>query len=148
MLNFILTLGLVAFLVDTPQGEQVKYLTPIKEEQLLAPQTPINPIKKINVEASYYTAMCSEGCTGVTATGTNVRNTVFKRGLRVIAVDPNVIPLGTVVTVKTPYSTFEAIADDTGGAIRGNKIDILVASQRQAIQNGRVGATVSWKPIN
>ena len=87
--------------------------------------------------ASYYTAYCSEGCTGVTATGYDVSNTIYYNGLRIIATDPNVIKLGTIVEVKTPYETFKAISIDTGGAIRSNKIDVLVSSEQDAIKLGR-----------
>ncbi len=44
--------------------------------------------------------------------------------MKLIAVDPNVIPLGSKVWVEG-YGY--AIAGDTGGAIKGNKIDILVS---------------------
>ena len=54
--------------------------------------------------------------------------------LKVIAVDPNVIPLGSKVWVEG-YGY--AIAGDTGGAIKGNKIDVLVQSKQEAIQWGR-----------
>ncbi|QIC46180.1 hypothetical protein GAG94_03015 [Lysinibacillus sphaericus] len=87
--------------------------------------------------ASYYTAYCSEGCTGVTATGYDVSNTIYYNGLRIIATDPNVIKLGTIVEVKTPFETFKAISLDTGGAIKNHKVDILVSSTQEAINLGR-----------
>ncbi|MDV2583261.1 ubiquitin-like domain-containing protein [Alkalibacillus haloalkaliphilus] len=83
-----------------------------------------------------YTANCS-GCSGVTATGVDVNNTIHHNGMRVIAVDPSVIPLYSIVEVKTPSETFTAIALDTGGAIVGNKIDILVDSRSEAMNWGR-----------
>lgn len=86
--------------------------------------------------ATYYTATCA-GCSGITAGGTDVRGTIYKAGMRVIAVDPTVIPLGTVVRVTTPYETFTAIADDKGGAIKGKKIDILVSTVGEAVKKGR-----------
>jgi len=87
--------------------------------------------------ASYYTAYCSEGCTGITATGYDVSNTIYYNGLRIIATDPKVIKLGTIVEVKTPYETFKAISLDTGGAIKNHKADILVSSTQEAINLGR-----------
>jgi uncharacterized protein YabE (DUF348 family)/3D (Asp-Asp-Asp) domain-containing protein len=70
------------------------------------------------------------GYTGLTASGTRVRPGV-------IAVDPRVIPLGTRVYIEhmdgTPWGY--AIAEDTGGAIKGNKIDIYMKSG--ALQFGR-----------
>ena len=45
--------------------------------------------------------------------------------MKMMAVDPKVIPLGSKVWVEG-YG--EAIAGDTGGAIKGNRIDILLGS--------------------
>lgn len=52
----------------------------------------------------------------------------------VIAVDPAVIPLGTWVYVEG-YG--RALASDTGGAIRGNKIDLCFDTVAEAIAHGR-----------
>ena len=61
---------------------------------------------------------------GITASGTKV-----KEG-RTIAVDPSVIPLGSIVAVYIPsakeYSGIY-LAEDTGGAIKGKKIDVAHA---------------------
>lgn len=54
--------------------------------------------------------------------------------LGVVAVDPRVIPLGTLLFVEG-YGF--AIAADTGGAIRGRKIDVCLPTTREAIQWGR-----------
>lgn len=90
----------------------------------------------ISMTATYYTAYCN-GCTGKTATGDNVKNTIYsKTGHRVIAVDPKVIPLRSLVEVTTPNETFIAVASDTGGAIKGRKIDILVSSKKTALSKG------------
>lgn len=65
-----------------------------------------------------------------------------RSGLRVseelIAVDPSVIPLGSKVEIQYPDGRIQRkLAADTGGAIRGNKVDIFTWSERDAIQNGR-----------
>jgi uncharacterized protein YabE (DUF348 family) len=86
--------------------------------------------KEFYVEATAYTPYCS-GCSGVTATGLNIRSNT---GIKVIAVDPSVIPLGSKVWVEG-YGY--AIAADTGGAIKGNRIDILLHSESAASQWGR-----------
>lgn len=52
----------------------------------------------------------------------------------VVAVDPKVIPLGTRVYVEG-YGY--AIAADTGGAIKGNRIDLCVPSRAAAMRFGR-----------
>lgn len=81
------------------------------------------------VTATAYTAYC-EGCSGTTAIGIDLRSNPNQK---VIAVDPNVIPLGSKVWVEG-YG--EAIAGDTGGAIKGHKIDVFIPTQDQAMQWG------------
>lgn len=89
-------------------------------------------------EATAYTAFCSEGCIGVTATGLDVSHTVKHRGRRIVAVDPRVVPLGSRLTIRMADGRiFEAIAEDTGAAIRGKKIDVLVSSEKRAKEFGR-----------
>lgn len=95
-----------------------------------------------NFTATHYTAFCDTGCIGVTATGINVKSTIYYKGMRVIAVDPSVIPLGSIVKVHTANGSFTAIAGDTGGAIKGNKIDILVSSKGEARSLGVINVTI------
>lgn len=91
----------------------------------------------LSVEATAYTAYC-EGCSGITATGVDVRNTIYYEGKRIVAVDPSVIPLYSTVRVMLgDGSSFEAVALDTGGAIKGNRIDILHATKEEALSFGR-----------
>ena len=52
-----------------------------------------------------------------------------------IAVDPSIIPLGSSVYIDG-YGSFKA--HDTGGAIRGNRIDVCVSSHAEAYQLGVV----------
>jgi 3D (Asp-Asp-Asp) domain-containing protein len=86
--------------------------------------------KEITVEATAYTANC-DGCSGTTATGVNLKENPDQK---VIAVDPNVIPLGSKVYVEGyGYAT----AEDTGGAIQGNKIDVFIPSEDEAMDWGR-----------
>lgn len=82
--------------------------------------------KTITVQATAYDAV-SLG--GVTASGYKVTSTSEK----VIATDPRVIPTGTKVYVEGyGYAT----AKDTGGAIKGNIIDLNMSTS-DAIQWGR-----------
>ncbi len=77
-------------------------------------------------------------CTAYSAGGTTATGRPAKWG--VIAVDPNVIPLGTKVYVETPdgkYIYGTAVAADTGGAIKGNIIDICVNTRKEAYAFGR-----------
>ena len=79
--------------------------------------------KEFYVTSTAYTAYCN-GCSGTTATGVNLR---ANPNAKVIAVDPRVIPLGTKVYVEG-YGY--AVAADTGGAIKGNKIDVFFPSKQ------------------
>lgn len=97
----------------------------------VAASAPAEPAgRTLIVSATAYTASCT-GCSGITATGINLK---ANPGLKVIAVDPNVIPLGSKVYVEG-YGY--AVAGDTGGAIKGNKIDLFMAKQSSAIAFGR-----------
>ena len=73
------------------------------------------------------TRCCGEQATGITKSGTTVTEG------RTIAVDTSVIPLGSRVYIDG-YGLF--IAEDTGSAIQGNKIDIAVGSHDQALTLG------------
>lgn len=58
---------------------------------------------------------------------------------RTIAVDPNVIPYGSIVYIQD-YGYY--IAEDCGGAIKSNRIDIFTASHKYAIEQGKKVANV------
>jgi len=63
----------------------------------------------------------------------------------VIAVDRSVIPLGTRLYVEAPDGSWSygyCIAGDTGGGIRGNRIDLFYNSRQEAINFGRRNAVV------
>ncbi|MCL1988372.1 MAG: 3D domain-containing protein [Firmicutes bacterium] len=94
-------------------------------------------VRRIEMEASAYTAdgggrSPSHPRYGYTATGIRAEHGI-------VAVDPNVIPLGTRLYIEG-YGF--AIAADTGGAIRGNKIDLFMYSYEDAIRFGRRTVTV------
>jgi 3D (Asp-Asp-Asp) domain-containing protein len=76
----------------------------------------------LNVESTAYTYTGNKTATGVEP----------REGL--IAVDPKVIAMGSKVYVEG-YGY--AIAADTGGAIRGNRIDVFYPTLRQCIDWGR-----------
>ena len=87
-------------------------------------------LKEITVSASAYTAGCN-GCSGITSTGINLKK---NHGLKVITKDQRVIYLGSKVYVEG-YGY--AIAGDTGGAIKGNKIDVFIPTKSGALNWGR-----------
>jgi 3D (Asp-Asp-Asp) domain-containing protein/LysM repeat protein len=89
-----------------------------------------NATKEFTVTATAYTAYCN-GCSGITKTGINLKE---NPDLKVIAVDPSVIKLGTKVHVEG-YGY--AIAGDIGGAIKGNIIDVFIPTESEALNWGR-----------
>nr|WP_205188933.1 G5 and 3D domain-containing protein [Metabacillus iocasae] len=95
--------------------------------------------KEFTVNSTAYTAYCN-GCSGKTRTGFDLR---ANPNAKVIAVDPNVIPLGSKVYVEG-YGY--AVAADTGGAIKGNKIDVFFPDKSKAYKWGR--RTVKIKVLN
>jgi 3D (Asp-Asp-Asp) domain-containing protein len=85
----------------------------------------------LSMVATAYTAGCW-GCSGITASGRPA-------GHGIVAVDPRVIPLGTRMYIPG-YG--HAVAGDTGGAIRGHRIDLGFNSNYAANQFGRRAITV------
>lgn len=61
------------------------------------------------------------------------------------AVDPDFIPLGSTVTVDYGDGELHHYrAEDVGGGVKGNRIDICVSSHKEALALGRRTATVYW----
>ena len=79
----------------------------------------------------YATGYCLRG---TTSTGLPV-------GPGIVAVDPTVIPLGTRMTIPG-YG--EGVAADTGGAIKGARIDVWIASCAKAAAFGRT-VTITFR---
>ena len=96
--------------------------------------TEYKEIKK-NIEWFYFVATAyskkdaSQGTDSVTATGETVREGI-------IAVDPEVIPYGTIIEIKD-MGYF--VAEDCGSKIKGNRIDIYFDSKQEAKEFGRQG---------
>ena len=90
----------------------------------------------LSCEATAYT--CEGSSWNRTATGTTAR-------VGCIAVDPNVIALGTRVYVETADGSFIygcATAEDTGGAIKGNIIDLYFDTEDECWNFGRRAVNV------
>lgn len=98
----------------------------------------ISSFKNIGTfKLSYYCpcARCNGNTRGITASGAKLKPGVS------IAVDRRVIPLGSKVLIDGR----EYVAHDTGGAIKGNRIDVCVSSHAEALKLGRTTATVYVK---
>ena len=86
-----------------------------------------------------YAHICGTG-NGITASGVPVQAGVS------VAVDPTVIPLGSTVYVDYGDGIVHTyIAHDTGGAVKGNHIDVAVETHAEATRLGMKNATVWWE---
>lgn len=84
-------------------------------------------------------AACCGKADGITASG--VRATPYVT----CAVDPSVIPLGSDLLVDYGDGELHYYrADDVGGVVRGNHIDLCVSSHEEAAALGVRTATVYW----
>ena len=100
--------------------------------------------KMENVTVSHYCCelyehICGTG-NGITASGTRVTAGVS------VAVDPDIIPLGSVIYVDYGDGEIHSyIAEDVGGAVNGAHIDVAVETHDQAVKLGLRRATVWWE---
>jgi 3D (Asp-Asp-Asp) domain-containing protein len=136
--------GVVVETVTQPQATVEEYVQPVVEEYV-QPQPQVTTGYSIGIFAITYYSAYDGTQIGITAGGTNMAggNIYTNDGYRIIATDPSVIPLGTIVRVTTSNGeSFLAKADDTGGAVKGNKIDIAVLSASEAFTLGRGTATI------
>lgn len=84
-----------------------------------------------------YPHICGTG-NGITASGRRVTPYVS------CAVDPDVIPLGSTVMLEYNGEMVYLRADDTGGAVNGNHIDIAVKGHQEALSLGVKTADIWW----
>ncbi len=89
--------------------------------------------EKLNARAFTATAYCLKGRT---ASGGGVR-----RGI--VAADPRVLPLGTRISMSAGSYSGSYMVADTGGSVRGRKLDIWVPSCSEAMRFGRRTVTVA-----
>lgn len=112
-------------------------------------EPPVEYKKVIEAKATAY-CLCKKCCGksethpeyGVTASGLKI---VPGTNMKVIAVDPNVIPLGSKVYVEGLNGAVDygyAIAADTGSAIKDLKIDLYMETHQKAYQWGRKSVKV------
>lgn len=111
-----------------------------QNEKVIDTKVKVSEVKEVEREIEWYYFVASgysgndpeQGTDGITATGEEVREGI-------IAVDPGVIPLGTKIEIKE-MGVFTA--EDTGGKIKGNRIDIYFNSKKEAKDFGRKGVWI------
>jgi 3D (Asp-Asp-Asp) domain-containing protein len=117
-----------------PVNSESKVSGPTAAETATRPLRVEHPAPSVNdgdfeVAAQTYTAT-AYSLRGRTASGMPVG-----RGL--IAADPSVLPLGTRVRVEAGSLSGEYLVADTGGSVKGRRIDIWTPTTREALQFGR-----------
>ena len=93
--------------------------------------------KTMQVEATAYTHT-DAGCDFWTATGTHVR-------IGTVAVDPRYIPYGTrmfIVSNDGQYIYGVSTAEDCGGAIKEDRVDLYFPTTKEGFQFGRRDCTI------
>ncbi|MEG6615360.1 3D domain-containing protein [Peptococcaceae bacterium 1198_IL3148] len=123
MTRLILTLVITIFAVLYTQSQPQYTEQGPPVPQATEPSRGSERVQTLTMEA---TAYCHTGSMTYTET--------WPVAGRTIAVDPEVIPLGSHVWVE---GFGWMIAEDTGGAIKGNIIDIYMDTREEALQWGR-----------
>jgi 3D (Asp-Asp-Asp) domain-containing protein len=113
--------GLIALLLCS------MFVNPVFAPIYNTPPQPKPEPKPLKMIATAYSRSEEEGTAdGITKSGTIVRPGV-------VAVDPSVIPLGTEIIIEG-LGVFTA--EDTGGDIKGNRLDIYFESREEAFEFG------------
>lgn len=95
------------------------------------------PLGEFTLTAYCPCMKCCGKTDGITATGTTAAEG------RTIAVDPRVIPYGSTVTVYfADGASHSYTAEDCGGGIKGNRLDIYFDDHQAALQFGVQSAMV------
>lgn len=120
--------------MSTNKQRKAATATPVKEGET-----------RVFLATAYYPAFDRMNGGLITATGRRVHSVRQARedGNPVtIAVDPRVVPYGTIVTIKE-FPGLQFIAADTGGRIRNNHIDISMTTRAECDEWGTRNVTVT-----
>ena len=128
----------VAEIVGVGTAPKEPAMPRIEEGRIILPTGEVlTYTKTATVRATAYT-QTDPGCDWLTATGTNVR-----RGT--VAVDPRYIPYGTRMFIMTPSGSYIygiAVAEDCGGDIKGDRMDLYLPTYEECRELGRRVCTV------
>ena len=137
---------IVAALTVKTTGQPYTSEPPVIEDKLPGEDKPAEgcavldigePLGEFKLTAYCPCAKCCGKTDGITATGTTAAEG------RTIAVDPRVIPYGSTVTVYfADGASHSYTAEDCGGGIKGNRLDIYFDDHQAALQFGVQSAMV------
>ena len=112
-----------------PEKPEVSSPSPVVES------TPATAVEKPAAPEARLVLVETYSATAYSLRGRTASGQYVSRGL--IAADPRVLPLGTRVRHVAGAWSGEYLVADTGGAIKGRKIDIWTPTSREAMQFGR-----------
>lgn len=129
--NTIVSIGIFGVIIMLILSLELNKLS--KENKQLKSKPSETIIVERDISPIPYKELGEYTLTFYTHTGNRTKTGVYPKAKRTIAVDPNIIPLGSVLYIEG-YGVF--IAEDTGGKIKGNRADIFVNTKQEAINLG------------
>lgn len=120
-----------------PQPSNTQTPDAVKSSQnKTLPETPVGKIVQPSEAATIPVSLpVSYVATAYSLRGRTASGKFVSQGI--IAADPRFLPLGSRVHVQAGAWSGEYLVADTGGAIKGRKIDIWTPSTREALRFGR-----------
>lgn len=137
--------------VEAPVGakaEPAKVETAKPQRKIWPPGTrffngrPIRPVKTMKMTVTGYSPdarSCAGSADGITAT----LHSVHTNAHRLVAADPRVLAYGSMLTIPGYDSGNVVPVLDCGGAIKGNRLDLLFPTHEQALKWGKKKVTVT-----
>ena len=120
---------------QSPAGDEIRWFN----------GRPIRPVRTIMMQVTAYSPderSCAGSADGITASG----YTVWTNGFKSVAADPRVLPLGSMVSVPGYDAASVVPVLDVGGAIKGNRLDVLFPLHAEAKKWGSQRLpVVEWK---
>lgn len=96
---------------------------------------PLRAVKTISMKVTAYSPdaqSCGEWADGITASGYSV----FTNGGKLVAADTSILPFGTLISVPGYDNGDPVPVLDRGGAIKGNRLDVLYPTHKTALKWG------------
>ena len=115
----------------THDDDSIKVITKVVTE------TVVKEVSEIDWQPFTVTAYTSQdaGCNNITSIGVNYDKS-WTGYFRFVAVDPSIIPYGSTVFIKHDGEILQALAVDTGFAIKGRRLDLYMESKEEAYRWG------------
>lgn len=128
--------------------ESVEIIDPANAEIRYFDGRAVRPSKIIWMETTAYSPderSCGEWADGVTASN----RSVWTNGMKLVAADTKVLKMHSLVSIPGYHNEEVVPVLDRGGAIKGNKLDLLYPTHERALQWGRQRLPVTvWEYVD